>query len=367
MALAGFVQEQEINKVEMKIIDGVPHILNPKTPLKGTVRLEVEKALEIDPYAYEQIGLRGFYFVRDRNADVILYNPNVVEAQRFNNKGEYLGPLVRKGQGPGEFPNFSFFKVFFTESKIIATGNMKLAKFDKSGRFLEEQKISNRCVDLVSENSFITEDSKQEEKGMSMKIIYVRLPSVKKTQASKTFLFEAGSVGWIRYQGGRFADDYVTSNIEYAVDKGLNIIYLMHNEEYKIYVKSLNGDILRVIKSPYRALGLSSKGRMKLLSKFKGGNLQKLAAAYPRKLVLIKKIKVLPRGWVAAYRITGVELFDIDIFDPQGKYMYILEPPKGMSLDGAVFHDTGFALVQEKGDAFCYADYRIKNLPEIFK
>jgi len=102
------------DKVEMKTVDGVTHVLNPKKPVKGTVRLQAEKTLEINPYVYEQIGLKYFDFIRDSNGDVILYNPNVVEAQRFNNKGEYLGPLVRRGQGPGEFPNFSFFKVFFT-------------------------------------------------------------------------------------------------------------------------------------------------------------------------------------------------------------------------------------------------------------
>jgi len=66
---------------EMKTIDGVIHVLNPKKPLQGTVRLDVEKILEINPYVHEQIGLRYFDFVRDRNGDVILYHPNIVEAQ----------------------------------------------------------------------------------------------------------------------------------------------------------------------------------------------------------------------------------------------------------------------------------------------
>jgi len=126
--------------VEIKRIDGVSHVLNPKKPLQGTVRLDVEKVLEINPYSHEQIGLKYFDFVRDSNGDVILYNPNVVEAQRFNSQGEYLGALVRRGQGPGEFPNFSLFKVFFTEAGILATGNLKLARFDKSGCFFGRRK-----------------------------------------------------------------------------------------------------------------------------------------------------------------------------------------------------------------------------------
>jgi hypothetical protein len=355
------------DKVETKTIDGVIHVLNPQKPLQGIVRPEVEKTLEINPYVYEQIGLKYFDFVRDRNGDVILYNPNVVEAQRFNSKGEYLGALVRRGQGPGEFPNFSFFKVFFTEAKILATGNMKLAKFDKSGRFLDEEKIGEFSVDFVDENSFIMQSSRPDEKGMSVKIVFVELPTANDAQPSRTTLFEAAGVGEIKIQKGGFYDEYVTPDIRYAVDRSPKTIYLVHNKEYKIHVKSLKGDILRVIERPYRAIGLNSEGRKRLLSKFKGGDLKSIEAAFPDKLVVIKDIRVLPRGWLAVYRITGAELFEIDVFDPEGKYRYVLEPPQGISLEKAVFHDRGFSLVEEKDDLLVYADYRIKNLPEIFK
>ena len=355
------------DKVEMKTVDGVTHVLNPKKPVKGTVRLQAEKTLEINPYVYEQIGLKYFDFIRDSNGDVILYNPNVVEAQRFNHKGEYLGPLVRKGQGPGEFPNFSFFKVFFTETKVLATGNMKLAKFDKSGRFLGEEIIGERSRCFVNEDAFITESSRPDDKGMFVKIVFVELPRAKDAQPSRTTLFEAAGVGMIKVQNGGFDDEYVTPNIRYAVDRSSKTIYLVHNKEYKIYVKSLKGDILRVIEKPHRTIGLSSKGRKKLLSKFKGGNLKSIEAAYPDKLVVIKDIKMLPRGWLAVYRITGAELFEIDVFNPEGKYFYVFAAPEGISLEKAIFHDGGFALVEEKDDLLVYADYKIKNLPEIFK
>lgn len=352
---------------ETKTIDGVIHVLNPKRPLKGTVRLQAEKTLEINPYVYEQIGLKYFDFVRDSNGDVILYNPNVVEAQRFNNKGEYLGSLVRKGQGPGEFPDFSFFKVFFTEAKIVAMGNMKLAKFDKSGRFLGEEIIGERSRCLVNEDAFITESSRPDDKGMFRKIVFVELPRAKDAQLSRTTLFEAAGVGMIKVQKGGFYDEYVTPDIRYAVNRSSKTIYLVHNKEYKIQVKSLKGDILRVIERPYRAIGLNSEGRKRLLFKFKGVDLKSIEAAFPDKLVVIKDIKMLPRGWLAVYRITGAELFEIDVFNPEGKYSYILEPPEGISLENAAFHDTGFSLVEEKGDLLVYADYKIKNLPEIFK
>ena len=353
--------------VEMKTIGGVAHVLNPKKPLQGTIQLDVEKTLEINPYAYEQIGLRYFDFVRDSNGDVILFSSGVVEAQRFNSQGKYLGPLVRRGEGPGEFPNHRFFKVFFTKAKILATGNMKLAKFDKRGRFLDEEKIGEFSVDFVDEDSFIMQSSRPDEKGDLVKIVSVELPKANNAQPSRTILFEAAGVGMIKVQNGGFDDEYVTPNIRYAVDDVSKTIYLALNKEYKIYAKNLKGDQLRVIEAAFRPIGLSSKGRKRLLSKFKGGDLRSIEAAFPDRLVAIKDIRVLPLGWLAVYRITGAELFEIDVFDPAGRYRYVLEPPQGISLEKAVFHDAGFSLVEEKDDLFVYADYRIKNLPEIFK
>jgi hypothetical protein len=354
-------------KVETKMIDGIPHVMNPKKPLRGTVQLEVEKTLEINPYVYEQFGLRYFTFVRDSNGDVILYNSDIVEAQRFNNRGEHLGSLVRKGQGPGEFSDFGFFKVFFTEAKIVVTGNRKLARFDKTGRFLEEEKTGERSVYLVNENSFITENSRPDEKGMFVKIVFVELPTANDAQPSKTTLFEAAGVGMIKVKNGGFDDEYVTPNIRYAFDNSSQTIYLVHNKEYKIHAKNLKGDRLRIIERSYRTISLSREGRKKLLSKFKGGDIKSLEAAYPDELVAIKDIKVLPCGWLAVYRITGAELFKIDVFNPEGKYIYILEPPKGISLEEAVFHEKGFSLVEEKGEVLVYSDYRVKNLATIFR
>ena len=38
--------------VQIEVIDGIPHVMNPELPIKGTILLEVEKGLEIDPHKY---------------------------------------------------------------------------------------------------------------------------------------------------------------------------------------------------------------------------------------------------------------------------------------------------------------------------
>lgn len=70
-------------KIEIKKIDGLAHILNPAAPLKATVQLEVEKSLTINPYDQLDAELRGFMFIGDEHGAVILYDPNNTEAHRF--------------------------------------------------------------------------------------------------------------------------------------------------------------------------------------------------------------------------------------------------------------------------------------------
>ncbi len=47
------------DKIEFKTIDGVPHVFNPAKPLKGTIKLEVERTRTIDPYEQPEVGMRS--------------------------------------------------------------------------------------------------------------------------------------------------------------------------------------------------------------------------------------------------------------------------------------------------------------------
>jgi hypothetical protein len=104
--------------VERITIDGVAHVRNPAKPLRGTIILNVEKTLEIDPYRLPDVGLKYVAFARDVDGEVILFDPNSSEAHRFSDRGEYLGRLSQKGQGPGEFPEYSGFSVSFVGAEI---------------------------------------------------------------------------------------------------------------------------------------------------------------------------------------------------------------------------------------------------------
>jgi len=345
-------------KVEKIMVDGVAHIMNPENPLKGTVLLKVEKTREINPYIHEEVGLGSFSSIRDADGEVILSDSSRAEAQRFNRNGEYIGRLFREGQGPGEFPERRLLNVYFMNNQIWVTGFRKLAKYDKSGQFLFERKLGYRPRILVDENTFFIREREWKEQEWLDKISLVNLSSDKDGESSIIDFFQKENIGMIRRKdgSGSFADVRSTPDIRFVYDQENLKLYVGLNTEYKIYVKNLKGETMYIIERPYKNVKVSMEDKKKLLSWAKNDEFGKwMLSVYPDTLVAIKGIKILPKGYLAVNRILGIETVEVDIFDQEGRYVYIMKPPQGVSLDWV---EDGLEV---------YAEYKIKNLPDIFR
>ncbi len=357
-------------KVEKIIVDGVVHIMNPENPLKGTVLLDVEKTREINPYIHEEVDLGGFYHVRDTDGEVILFNANKTEAQRFNHNGEYLGSLVRKGQGPGEFPDMQMFWVYFMNGQIWASGARKMAKYDKSGQFIDERRTGYYPSVFVDENTFFISERDRNEEGWIGRISLVNLSPDKEKESSEEDFFREENTGMIQRKDGRggFGSEWGIPDIRFVYNQENKKLYVGLNSEYKIYVKNLKGELQHVIEKTYKHVRVSMEDKKKILYWAKNDEFGKWAlSVYPDTLVAIKEIKILPKGYLAVYRVSGVQTYEVDVFDPEGQFVYIIKPPEGISLDDVKFYDFGFAIRETQEDEFLvYTEYSIKNLPDIF-
>lgn len=352
------------------MVDGVVHIKNPEKPLRGEVILDIERILEINPYQFEEVALKWFDFIRDTDGEVILFNRSSTEAQRFNRNGEYLGSLVRKGQGPGEFPDMRGFSVCFMNNQIWATGNMKFAKYDKSGQFLYERRLEYRPTVFVDYNTFFTSERERNKEEWQKKVTLVNLSPDKKDESSVVNFFQAENVGMIRHAGrGEFVEQWGTPNIYSACDQGNQKLYVGLNTEYKIYIKNLEGETLHIIERPYKNVKVNLDDKKKLLPwVLSNESLKWTLSVYPDTLVAIKDIKTLPKGYLAVYRVSGPGYFEVDVFDQEGRFVYIMKPPQGVSLERAKFYGFGFSTTEATEDGFqIYVKYKIKNLPEIFR
>ena len=361
-------QKEDEPVVHVEVIDGVRHVMNPETPLKGTVFLELEKKLEIDPYENKDVGFSYFDAVKDTDGEVILFSVNEAEAERFTGEGDYIDSLFRKGQGPGEFSQYSFVYVRFMDGQIWVTGRQKLAKFDKKGQLREEFKLGDAVSTFIDRTHYLTEKGIRTGEDLHKQIMIKKIVETNEVEEGSV-LMEGTNLGMIRFQGGGFGDEWGVPDIEYAVDRNTKKIFVGMKTEYKIQAKDMEGNTLYVIQVPHDRVALSGKEKETMIEPFLRGETdekQKFFDAYPDKLMAFKEMKVLPKGYLAVYRITGPKEYEVDIFDDQGRYVYKIETPENISLDRAAFYDFGFTTTETKDDFPVYVEYRIKNLPEIF-
>ena len=360
-----YVEEKH---ARVEVIDGIHHIMNPETPLKRSISLELEKKLMINPYEHEDFDLAYFYAVKDKDGEIILFDVNDSKAQRFTGDGGYVGSFFRQGQGPGEFVPRRLLYVRFMNGQIWVTGQSKLAKFDKQGQFIDEFYLGDFIAFFVDEGCYVTEKRTRKDQDTHKQIIIKHIKQKKEIEEGPV-LMEGKNLGMIRLPQGGFGDSWGTPDIVYAVDRTKKKIYVAMKTEYKIHVKDKEGQTLYVIEKPYIPIKLSGKDKEIMLESFikrRSDRKQMYLNAYPDELTAIKEMKVLPKGYLAVYRISGLKEYIIDIFDDKGNYVYAIEPSESPPLERADFYDFGLTTVETVDDYPVYFEYRIKNLPEIF-
>lgn len=356
------------DKIEFKTVDGVAHVFNPAKPLKGTIKLEVEPMRTIDPYEQPEVGMKWFDFSRDEKGSVILYDPNASEGHRFGPDDKYLGLLTKKGQGPGEFSAMQIYRPYFIGPDIWVYGGQKVAHFDASGKLLQERTLKNRCRAPVESFRFITENVDWTDRKNPVTTLGLVEYDF---QGKETFLdlLKAANVGMIRNPNGQggFGEEWATPGFFYAADLAKGLVYCGLNTEYKILAKDLAGKDKLVIHRAFENVKVRRADVEKIMAwALKNENSRWALDAYPDRFAALKDFRVLPKGFLAAYRIAGPEVFEIDIFSPKGEYLYAVVPPAGVDVGRARFFSAGFGTVESSEDSFVYREYRVKNLPEIF-
>jgi hypothetical protein len=203
-------------------------------------------------------------------------------------------------------------------NQIWATGDMKFAKYDKSGKFLNERKLSYRPYIFVDENNFFIDKSERTEEGWIGKVSLINLSPDRDKGSTEVVFFQKENTGMIqRKNGDGFTDDWGVPDIEYAYDPKSQKLYVGSNSEYKIYVKNLKQEIMYVIEKPYKHVRVGMDDKKRLLPWAKDDEFGKWAlSVYPNTLVTYKDIKILPNGYLAVYRVSGVQTYEVDVFDP---------------------------------------------------
>lgn len=366
-------------KGKIKTENGVKVIKNPKEPLYGEIKFELEEDLSIGNQQDENY---LFYKVRDiqvgKNGNIYISDSGNHRVQCFDKNGNYLLTIGRKGEGPGEFN--SPFKLQIddeTGNIYINDGFRKIKIFDKEGNYINKNIVAEGMLSgfyLDSDRNIwgkfsspgshsikkVNHEGKVVQKLAESPFMFTRKTLRKETVGNRGF---AESL-FITH--GYEHDSYI-SKIDYQT-----FIY-GYSKEYELNIFDKEGNILIKIKKdePYKKFTKEEKSRIENREKVglisKGYPYQGISFRFPKHMPFFYSIFTDCRGRIYVRRNprerTGNGERVYDIFSKEGYYLYRATIPSssyiiknGYLYTRIVNEDTGEELVKR---------YKIKNWEDI--
>jgi hypothetical protein len=305
--------------------NGVRVIQNPKEPLYGEIKLELEEDLSIgrdDDKNYLFYEVRGIALDSQQNIYVIDWGH--FRIQKFDKDGNYLQTIGRHGQGPGEFQGTMQLRIDDLSGDIyIRDGLYEIEKFDKNGNYIEKIKLAKAIddFDFDGKGNFFAIQRTVSEEDLSKTLCTIDT----KGEIIKNYI----KLPWlIPYQKkGKFESANYDPEAYCLFMSKLNkeaFVY-GYSKDYELNIIDMDGRVLYKIRKDESPKGFSAKERM-IYKKYNFN----MPPHKPYFYSIITDSK--GRIYVQKNRTVGKEFRvnrEVDIFSKDGYYLYKSTIPRG--------------------------------------
>jgi hypothetical protein len=369
-------------RIKVERIDGIEHVTNTGEPLRGRMPLEVAEVFRIDPDELKTDSPPLFDMAaKDDAGNLYLADLRNVGIYKFDSGGRLVSNFLRKGQGPGEFPRFGDLQIFDGHAWVIGNWPMKIAKFSLDGRFVDEWTFPSfrnfylRTL-VVDEDRFLTVSYRDLPEGQGRVRVSALMDS---REEFLTQYYEDADAGIFRIRAGAeegpavaSTNPLVAADIHHAVDHRLGTVFVCNNKEYEIEARDADGTILLVIRKIHQKPDLDDAAKGSILGdiapQLSPQARQSAKEGIPDTLNAIWGISVLPNGYLAVKRITGLDSVEIDLFDAKGRLLYTILPSAEIpDLKRVTIYGKTVGVISEMEDKNVYFEYRVKNLTGVFE
>lgn len=356
--------------VSIRIENGINTIKNPDTPLKGAIIPKLTQVLKIDPEQYKQadITLISDAF-KDNGGNIYLLDGKNCRIHKFNAGGQYQSSFLSHGAGPGELNQYPF--IFINQDYLDAHGfsDKKIIRFDFKGKLLNEKKFLKfyRNPIIINEAHFIASETLESTEKPIKRIGLYSL----ETEKLEIVFMDSQARGRIFIPFGKShtavePNTGIIPDTRVCVDIQARKCYIALNSEYKIYRKDFSGKTDLIIEKGFQPIELSTEDKNSVISNF--GDVPTdvktiLLKVLPDKMCAFRDIDILFGGYLAVERFVDYGKHVLDIFDENGRFLYIFQPPeiKGLKVF-KIFKDKLIVIVEEE-ESDIYIEYKIDNLP----
>jgi hypothetical protein len=328
------------SEATVEIIDGVEYIHNTGTPLYPDKSVTFVEELSVGGEEYDMLS-RPMRFIVDREGGIYISDSQDQTIKIFDQNGEYVRSIGRKGEGPGEF-SYLGSQTFLPDGKLLAMDSMsmRLNLFDPEGNYLTSYHWAHRpgrllyatALDCVM-SVYTFQDSKDPLSGRKL---FVKKFDFEGDEINSfgEFKPEEGKVHTESRSGGGgvallISLPYAPHSI-FASDPERQYLYHCVNNEYMIEVFDKDGKVIRRFDRPYEPLSFTSEDAEKFRSRYKDSNMEGLkkmvqGMSMPAIKTITPQMRVDDVGnlWVETYEQRDGDEKDFtayDIYNPDGYY-----------------------------------------------
>lgn len=289
----------------------------------------------------------------------------------FNNTGEFLKAFGKRGQGPGEVRQQR--DLFVVDSRIYVVDTGMIHFFTKDGDYIESKRNQSyrfRPVIFLNKEEFIVCPFGifEAPEGLG-KVSRVNLNTREEKVITEFRIFEGGTA-----KSGNLVGSFIMVGLTplMTVGYGNNRIYYGMSDSYVIHISDMNGHVLDSFSLKRKRRRISDEVKRKSFEEFSRisrHTREQFIKTTPNDCTFFCRIEVHSELiYVFVPDIPRQNKQRIDIFSPEGKYLYssVIELEQGLNLihsqlDNPVIKDGYlYAALQEGSDRIKIAKYRIK-------
>ncbi len=361
--------------------DGIPHVFNTSQPQHGIIHLELAEILTLDSTLIDSTG--PVFFSTSSwagNGDLYIGDFRNHFIYRFTSRQQgtsppaapqklsYKGRFMRKGEGPSEIP-YGVFTLQVIDDRVWAAAPRKILWFSLEGNYIDEIKFKKkyRNIEVLGENRFIGNFSGPNGKHQcalfddkeKVSVVYMEDEGAGSTRIETEV---EGKPFRLNFSVGS-----ITPHFFHHFDRESSMLYIALSSRYTITLKSLDGHVKKVIHREYKHRTLTPGEKLEvvelLFAREPAPTKELIAKHLPGTLCAISGFQVLPGGYLLVNRVTGLNTVEIDLFDPEGQYIYQLEMPVELKNKRFMFHRGNACIMKNSDTGSVYRVYRIKNFP----
>jgi hypothetical protein len=347
---------------------------NEDKPLKGKWDFRLQKVWEIDS-VNETPFERPSELRASQDEKLYFHDFDRGMSYVFDREGKLINSFAKQGAGPGEVSRY--LNCFLAGDKVVVGSPDKLHFFSGTGSFL--QSIPNNLFErfpliFVNENEFlyssrIVDDSAETRD----RIIRTNIETGEETVFDEL----AMTPGEKQAQGGMSLVILgLTPQIKIGCDQNSQKFYFGRSDDYTIYVSDAAGKKLYSFSLDRERKRVTDEDKRKHFEKSQipKDRIDAIIPSLPETLTHFMRIQVV-EGLIFVYSTESLQRqqnkIAIDIFSPDGKYMYRTnlqfgdETPLYTHVEKVIIRGTHcYALLEDESGKRIFAKYKI-SLPPI--